>query len=221
MTTSAPRRTLHPTAGAATGCALVGSCLVLPADHLVGQLSLAGPLFLASIVSRQSLQGRLSLLGATATVYLPMLLVLPTASVLQGATATLVAVSSLGMMGYPALHDAVARCPIPGGVKLLLLQILHQLSVLIRETAKIREAMVIRGAAARGLAGWRVLRALPRVWVPRVIFKADRVALAMEVRGYDVPVPTHRIPWAVPDVIAASSAAAVLATAIILRWTLR
>jgi hypothetical protein len=221
MTTNAPQRVRHPLAGLFTGCALLASCLVLPVDHLVGQLSLGGPLLMASINSRQSLKRRLSLVAATVTVYLPMLLVLPPGSVLQGGTATFVAVSSLGMMGYPALHDAVARCPIPGVVKPLLLQILHQSSVLVRETAKIREAMVVRGAVAKGLAGWHILHALPRVWVPRVIFKADRVARAMEVRGYGVPVPPRPMPWTVPDIIATSVAAAVLATAISIRWTLR
>ena len=183
-----------------------------------GKLALAAPLLLASLslVRRREVPASP---GGFGIIYLPMLLILPVGSVLQGAATTLVAVTSLGMMGYPALHDAVAQFPIPGVVKLLLLQILHQSSVLFRETARIREAMLVRGAIPRGGAGWQLLHALPRVWIPRVIFKANRVAHAMELRGYGLQVPPpRRVSWKTPDVISICAAAALLATAIGLRW---
>jgi hypothetical protein len=222
MTKRIPSGTVHPLAGVLAGFALIASCLVLPVYHLVGQLSLAGPLFTACIVSRPSPRKFLRLLGGAVIVYLPMLLILPPASVLQGAATTLVAVIGPGMMGYPALHDAVTWFPMPAFVKLLLLQILHQSSVLFRETVKIREAMVVRGAIPRGLSGWRLLHALPRVWIPRVIFKADRVAHAMELRGYGTLVPPLRpMSWDIMDVIVVSASAGVFATAVGLRWTLQ
>ncbi len=209
---------VHPLAGVLAGVALTAACLVLPVSIPAGEISLVVPIAVALILIRPDPAKFLRLLGGTLVVYLPMLLVLPQASVAQGAATTLTGVTMLGTMGYPALHDAVTRLPLPAMVKLLLLQMLHQASVLLRETVKIRQAIVIRGAIPRGFGGWELLHALPRVWIPRVIFKANRVAHALEMRGYGSPVPPPRDrPWLAFDVLVFLLCATVLIATIVLR----
>jgi hypothetical protein len=185
-------RTWHPLSGLLTGLALTAACLVLPSGVFLGRIALGAVLLMTFVLYLPPPKAVLQLVALAAVIYAPMLVFLPGATVLQGVITTMVAVLSIGMLGYPALHDAVAHLALPRLVKLLLLQILHQTSVLSRETAKIRQAMVVRGAVPRGFSGLQFLHALPRVWIPRVIFKSNRVAHALELRGYGMPVPGPR-----------------------------
>jgi len=63
-------------------------------------------------------------------------------------------------------------------------QIVHQAASLFYETKRVASAMAVRGASGGGKAAWQVLWSLPRVWLPRIVDRADRVADAMELRGY-------------------------------------
>ena len=214
-----PPRDVHPLAGILSGCALILACLVLPVSRLVGSLSLIAPVAFAFLLFRPSPLAFLRLLGLTLTIYIPMLLVLPRPIVAQGAATAMTGVLSMGSLGYAGLYDVITHLPLPGMMKLLLLQTLHQASVLFRETAKIRQAMLVRGAVPKGLSGWQFLHALPRVWIPRVIFKADRVAHALELRGYGTPVPPPRSrQWHCSDAVLLLVSAVVLAAAFALRW---
>jgi len=213
-------RGVHPLAASLSGCALIASCLISPAALAQGQLLLFVDVCAAVVINRPAVKVLLGLGLFALVIYMPMRLLLPTHAVLQGATITMVAALTLGLMGYPALHEAVLGLPMPHVLKLLLLQILHQASVLLRETSKIRQAMVVRGAVPRGRSGWQLLRALPRVWIPRVIFKADRVAHALELRGYGTwrPQP-ERHAWAALDRVYVLAGVLLCIAAIVLRLT--
>lgn len=210
---------MHPMAAVVSALALMSACLVIPVDAPGVEAFLAGPVVMAIAVFRPRARAFFRLLGLTLAVYAPMLVVLPHTVVERGAALAMTGVVSLGMMGYPALHDVVNHLPLPATLKLVLLQILHQASVLMRETTKVRRAMSVRGAALKGIHGWQFLHALPRVWIPRVIFKADRVAHALEVRGYAAPVPAPRaVPWQVSDRVRLLLCGSTLLVAVVLRW---
>lgn len=75
------------------------------------------------------------------------------------------------------------RCPEP--LALLLVQIAIQTPALRRESARMAQAMQLRGAFSRwGLARPSCLRAMPSLWLVRATRRADRVAQAMELRGF-------------------------------------
>jgi len=169
----------HPTAGLLTGCTLITLCLVVPGAGMTTKAVLGISVAVSWLFARPGIPATLRLLIAMAFIYGPMLIFIPVIAVLRGAATSIVAILTIGSMGRPALHNAVQHLPLPTTLKLLLFQILHQSSVLFVETGRIRTALTMRGAA-----GLRVLSALPRVWLPRVIFKANRVAHAMEMRGY-------------------------------------
>jgi len=82
------------------------------------------------------------------------------------------------------LREALARLPLPRLLAAVILQIVMQTDLLVQEAARIMLALRGRGAT-HGLGNrLRVVLGLPRVWLPRLVFKAERVALAMEARGY-------------------------------------
>jgi energy-coupling factor transporter transmembrane protein EcfT len=78
----------------------------------------------------------------------------------------------------------LVRLPVPRVVAAILLQIVHQTATLFYETRRVAAAMAVRGATGSLGTAWRVLVSLPQVWLPRVIGRAERVAAAMELRGF-------------------------------------
>jgi energy-coupling factor transporter transmembrane protein EcfT len=82
------------------------------------------------------------------------------------------------------LREGLTQLPLPGIVSAIVVQIVHQTASLFYETKRVASAMAVRGASGGGRAAWQVLWSLPRVWLPRIVDRADRVADAMELRGY-------------------------------------
>jgi energy-coupling factor transporter transmembrane protein EcfT len=215
------RREVYPLAGLLTGLMLTTSCLVLPASTPLERSLFAVPPLVTLLAYLPLPRVAVKVLAAVVVVYAPLMIFLPVGAVLRGASSALVAATSIGIMGYLALHDAVNELPLPQLLKLLVLQILHQTSVLMRETSKIRQAMDVRGALSRGRTGWEFLHALPRVWIPRVVFKAERIAHALEVRGYGVPVPSlHNRSWGGDSTLFLLVGLIPLLLAIAVRWVL-
>lgn len=143
----------------------------------------------------------------------------PWTILLRGQCGMLVGVATASVLPMSDLREALLRLPIPRIVSAILLQIVHQTSVLIRETAQIRAAMAVRGASSGGAASWRVLFSLPKVWLPRVMTRAERVGAAMELRGYgDGQLALEeRAGSRLADLSAVGTSLALLGTAITLR----
>ncbi len=122
-------------------------------------------------------------------------LVVPWTILLHGLCGMLVCTATVTSLSASDLREALLRLPVPGIVSAILLQIVHQTATLFYETRRVAAAMAVRGAMSSGLAAWRVLFSLPRVWLPRVIVRAERVGAAMELRGYcDGHPPSFHVP---------------------------
>lgn len=96
-------------------------------------------------------------------------------------------VSTLAMVTVLSMRDLREGClrlPVPAMVSGILLQMVHQTATLAYETRRMAAAMAVRGATSNRQSGFKILTCLPRVWLPRVIERADRIAAAMELRGY-------------------------------------
>jgi energy-coupling factor transporter transmembrane protein EcfT len=111
-------------------------------------------------------------------------LVVPWTILLRGLCGMLVCIATVASLSASDLREALLRLPVPGIVSAILLQIVHQTATLFYETRQVAAAMEVRGTSCGGVAAWRVLFSLPRVWLPRVIVRAERVGAAMELRGY-------------------------------------
>jgi energy-coupling factor transporter transmembrane protein EcfT len=117
----------------------------------------------------------------------------PWSVLLRGLSGTLVSVSTVTSLTASDLHEALVRLPVPSIVSAILVQIVHQTATLFYETKRVASAMAVRGASSGVTAAWRVLVSLPKVWLPRVLVRAERVAAAMELRGYcDEDMPSFR-----------------------------
>jgi hypothetical protein len=102
----------------------------------------------------------------------------------RGQGGMLTCIATMTALSICDLQEGLAWFPLPRMVSQILLQIVHQTSVLMNETGRIANAMVVRGVPRRGFAAWRMLTHFPRVWLPRVMDRANRVSLVMELRGY-------------------------------------
>jgi energy-coupling factor transporter transmembrane protein EcfT len=108
-------------------------------------------------------------------------------------TVTLAAVSTLDAV---TVRHAVAALPLPLNARLILIQIIQQTGMLLDETARVRDAVTLRSGSRAARGGLTLASAVPVVWLTRVAGRADRVAAAMEARGYlRAPLPPVTRPW--------------------------
>jgi energy-coupling factor transporter transmembrane protein EcfT len=108
---------------------------------------------------------------------------------LKGMSCALIVLSALSTVSFSELNDALARLPLPRIVVLLILQILHQTKLLLDETTRISKAFAVRGATSGMEASFLTLRHFPQTWLPRMVAKSERVANAMDLRGYGAALP--------------------------------
>ncbi len=105
---------------------------------------------------------------------------------IKGIAALLISAWTASTLGLHEFEIALVRLRIPKPLAELLLQIVHQAHALAEETRAISQAIRVRGASM----GWRsvivLATALPRVWLPRVLYRAERVGDAMEIRDYEL-----------------------------------
>jgi energy-coupling factor transporter transmembrane protein EcfT len=124
-------------------------------------------------------------LVALAVGKLDSALLATTASLLVGGgTTLLVSLGAVSALSMSDLRVGLAHLPVPKAVAAILLQIVHQTATLTYETRRMAAAMAVRGSSSGSLVVWKLLSSLPRVWLPRIVRRADRVAAAMELRGY-------------------------------------
>ncbi|MBN1610934.1 MAG: hypothetical protein JW940_30160 [Polyangiaceae bacterium] len=145
--------------------------------------------------------------------------VVPLTILLRGTGGILISAAAVSSLSMGDLREGLLGLPLPNLLRTVLVQIVHQTATLFYETRRVAAAMAVRGASGGGVAAWRVVASLPRVWLPRVAARAERVANAMEVRGYcegepDLP-RQRRSSFA--DTVALALSAAVLAGALALR----
>ncbi|MDD5222635.1 MAG: energy-coupling factor transporter transmembrane component T [bacterium] len=111
-------------------------------------------------------------------------LVVPWGIFLHGSAGMLISIATISTLSASDLRQGLLRLPVPEMAAVILLQIVHQTATLVYETRRIAAAISVRGAAGGGLTTLRMLFSFPRVWLPRIIVHAERVATAMEFRGY-------------------------------------
>ena len=182
----------HPLARLCGGAILLCGCLVADHTTVAGLIVLPAVALSALLLQRTRLTSMARLMLAGTLFYLPVVVLASPGVALKGLSAAIVGVATVSSLGPQALHDAIIRMPLPALVRLLVLQMVHQAEVLRRESVRIHQALVVRGGVD-GIRGiWEFAKAIPVVWLPRVLFRADRVGMAMDMRGYGAIVPAAR-----------------------------
>jgi energy-coupling factor transporter transmembrane protein EcfT len=197
-----PAARLAPHIRIVAGTVLFAACMVAPAATVPGTLiaAIASCCWLCACWPPARVVRTLLILGLVA--FLPYFLLVPFVApssnatpsnqplaivwgvFIRGMSSLIVSVATITTLSVSDLHEGLMRLPVPGVVSAILLQIIHQTAILAYETRQVASAMAVRGASSSGLTAWRLLSSLPRVWLPRIVQRADRVTAAMELRGY-------------------------------------
>jgi energy-coupling factor transporter transmembrane protein EcfT len=237
-----PAARLAPQTRILAGAALFAACLTAPAGTVLGVAFIAatalGWIGACGIPRREVRSFALLGLAMFAPYFLliPLLMDGPDAAggaaairralsapwdvFVHGMAGGLIATATVAVLSASDLRRGLLAFPIPRVLSAVLIQIVHQTAELLAETRRVVAAMAVRGASGSGRAALRAMWSLPRVWLPRIIERADRVAAAMEFRGYaeaDLRIFGRETPGAI-DACAVALAAAVLTLAAALRW---
>ncbi|NLG18552.1 MAG: hypothetical protein GX556_14555 [Fibrobacter sp.] len=95
-----------------------------------------------------------------------------------------IALSTIASLSMHDIHRGLVCLPIPRSIIALIVQLINQTMLLVEETIRIAGILRLRGAT--GVRGTRALFAFPVVWMVRMLFRAERSAAAMAVRGYGI-----------------------------------
>ena len=140
----------------------------------------------------------------------------------RGLGGVLVCAWTAATLTLPDLASGLAALPVPRALSVLLLQIMHRTHTLVEETRGMAQAIRVRGAVSGLRAASAIAAALPRVWMPRIIDRAERVSDAMEVRGFGVDgVGLDAAAWRPVDGLGLALASAGLVMAVVLWGVLR
>jgi energy-coupling factor transporter transmembrane protein EcfT len=234
-----PVTRLAPRTRLVCGAGLFATCLVAPAATSVGSVAVIATTiaWLAACCPPRRVVRNTAALGLA--VLLPYFLLLPLiphsaapgaqpwiqafavpwSILLRGMSGMLVSVATATTLGGNDLHEALVRLPVPAMVSAILLQIVHQTVTLVDETRRVAAAMAVRGASSGPLTAWRLLSSVSQVWLPRLFVRAERVAAAMELRGYlDRALrPLRRTDRSLADAAIMISVAGLLVLAVLLR----
>jgi energy-coupling factor transporter transmembrane protein EcfT len=230
---------LAPHARLLAGAAAFAACMIAPAASASGSLFIAAVVAVWLTVCHPPLRVVCTTAALGLVLFLPYFLLLPLLpdapsdfsgdfgpalavpwSVLVcGMSGMLVSAATATSLSTGDLREALVRLPVPRVLSAILLQIVHQTAALFYETRRVAAAMAVRGASSGILGGLRVLVSLPRVWLPRVADRAERVACAMELRGFcdEELRPLRHERLGLADAAALIAAATVLGGAVVLR----
>ena len=95
-----------------------------------------------------------------------------------------IAASTIASLTMYDVHCGLVRMPVPRSLVVLIVQLINQTMLLAEETTRIISVLRLRSAS--GVHGIRVLFSFPVVWMVRMLFRAERTASAMAVRGYGI-----------------------------------
>jgi energy-coupling factor transporter transmembrane protein EcfT len=199
---SGPVKTLAPQARILCGASAFATCMIAPATNWIGVTGILSTVVLWGVLVRPPVRiiGSTLLLGLI--LFLPYFFLVPlihTESAgggwlgafgapwtvfLRGMTAMQASVLTATALSASALRQGLNRLPVPRVISAVLIQIVHQATSLLYETQRVASAIAVRGGTTGYRTGLRLLTSLPRVWLPRVVDRAERVGAAMELRGY-------------------------------------
>lgn len=198
-----PMRRLAPQARILCGTSVFAICLIAPVTDISGLASVAVVVGLWWGLTQPPVRVALSLLFFGLILFVPYFLLSPlilsTTAVdnwmeallvpwtlfVRGISAMLATVFTMTTLSVSHLRQGLSRLPIPGIVSAIVIQIVHQTRFLLYETRRIAQAIALRSGTSGYRSALKILFSLPRVWLPRVMERAVRVADAMALRGYD------------------------------------
>ncbi len=136
---------------------------------------------------------------------------------LRSTCSLFIAASTIAILPIQDMHRGLAHLPIPRPFVVMIIQLINQTVLLTDETMRIIAVLRLRGTS--GVRGGRVMFSFPVVWMVRMLFRAERTAAAMMVRGYGVEavVADESITLTIADGLAILGACAVITVSVLIR----
>ncbi len=231
-----PLKSVHPQTRILAGVLVGSSCLLMPLQSMGQMIFMISTAFcwilLASMPEKMLLRGAI----ASIVLFCPFLLLSPWMTVdeyssspmaerfalssgiaLRSTCMFFIAASTIASLTMHDLHRGLVCLPIPRSIVALIVQLINQTMLLAEETTRIVGVLRLRGAS--GVRGSSVLFAFPIVWMVRMLFRAERSAAAMAVRGYGIEtaVKDDRIKLTFQDMTMLSAATLAFVISVTLR----
>ncbi|OGV68607.1 MAG: hypothetical protein A2283_12630 [Lentisphaerae bacterium RIFOXYA12_FULL_48_11] len=230
-------RRLAPSTRIACGAVIFASCLISPMHKPLDVFFIGGAIIgwvLLCGVPWKSIAG-LSLYASL--LFLPLFLLIPwmvthpstnnhwfaAARVplgigIRGTACIFICASTIAILDLAEFDMGLRNLPIPRAITMLISQIVHQTAMLTNESRRISFAVKVRGLPSGYMARLRILPALPTIWLLRIMNRAERIAAAMELRGFEITPQASCESSSCRDVFAIATAILLLGTVIAIRW---
>lgn len=137
--------------------------------------------------------------------------------VLRSTCMLFITLSIISSLEFHEVSRGLSVLPLPGAFIALIVQLINQTMLLTEETARITSVLQLRSGT--GVRGFKVVFAFPVVWMVRMIFRAERQAAAMAIRGYGIDSVSKGSPvkLSIKDLFAILAAASIFLASAILR----
>jgi energy-coupling factor transporter transmembrane protein EcfT len=128
-----------------------------------------------------------------------------------------IAASTISVLPLSEIHQALMPLPIHRSIAAFILQLINQTMLLLDETGQIVNVLRLRGVS--GIKGLRIILSFPVIWMVRILFRAERTAAAMTVRGYGIEYMyvSQKTKMSIADMLTAIPAGSIFFVALTLR----
>jgi len=231
-----PLKSLHAHSRILSGMLLGCSCLLIPLQSIIGIVLMVIAATCWCVLAAMPIKMLIRCAIAALILFFPFLLLTPWMTVDLSVTAPIVerfaqagaialrstcclfiAASTIAILPIQDVHRGLVYIPIPRIIVVLIVQLINHTVLLTEETLRIIGVLRLRGAS--GVQSIRALFSFPVVWMVRMLFRAERTAAAMTVRGYGSEAITvsESITLTNADMLTIICASAVLVASILMR----
>ena len=202
-----PLKSLYAHIKILSGILLGSSCLLIPLQSIIGICLMTIVVTCWCILAAMPVKMIIRCAIASLILFFPFFLLTPWmivgsstvvpmvdrfaqagAIALRSTCILFIVASTIAILDIHDVHRGLACISIPRAIIILIIQLINQTILLMDETLRIIRVLRLRGAS--GVRGIRVLFSFPIVWMVRIMFRAERTAAAMIVRGYGVEAVT-------------------------------
>jgi len=230
-------RRITPSTRIICGIVILASCLVLPVYKPLGFYIICGSTITWVLLCGIPWKNITGLLLYAFLLFLPLFLLIPWIDhhpsggcnwydatkvpmeiSIRGTACILVCASTIAILDLSEFSTGLSRLSIPRMITSLVIQIVHQTAMLANESRRISAALRVRGVPSGYMARLRFLPALPTIWLLRVMNRAERIAAAMELRGFEITARTSNESISVLDILVMAAVILLFGTSISIRW---
>lgn len=143
----------------------------------------------------------------------------PCSILIKGLAIMVISASAFSTLSLLEFQEALVATGLPTWFAILCQQVIYQSATLVVETRRMALAFALRAGTAGRLIRLKLARSLPMAWLPRVLARAERVAVAMELRGFGKVNPrVHARSLASRDWAVLAACSALMAAHLFLRF---